>query len=142
MNISAKTEYACLAMLELALRYSSQEPVRLRDIAAAHGIPSPFLVQIFQQLKSAGLVESTRGSAGGYRLLSAPRDISLGEVMSLIDRSSLERAAPNGDSTVAAQVLAEKWREVDAVQRELLANVTLAQLVERVRGRTEEMYYI
>ena len=68
MSFSAKTEYACLAMLELALRDGSGEPVRLRDVAAAHRIPSPFLVQILLQLKSAGLVESTRGAAGGYRL--------------------------------------------------------------------------
>lgn len=129
-------------MVELALRFSSQEPVRLRDIAAAHAIPSPFLVQIFQQLKAAGFVESTRGAAGGYRLLLTPEEISLGEVMAIVDGTSAEREASSTDATVAAQVLEETWRQVDSVQREMLANVTLAELVERVRGRTEEMYYI
>ena len=44
MKVSAKTEYACLAMLELAARYDADEPVRNGEIAEAHGIPSRFLV--------------------------------------------------------------------------------------------------
>ena len=85
MNVSARTEYACLALLELALHYESSQPVRIREIAAAHGIPPQFLVQILLQLKAAGLVTSTRGAAGGYRLLREPAELSLGEVMSVIE---------------------------------------------------------
>ena len=64
MHVSAKTEYACLAVLELALSYDSGEPMQVRRLATAHGIPSHFLVQILLQLKNAGLVSSTRGAAG------------------------------------------------------------------------------
>ena len=64
MIVSAKTEYACIAVLELAARHGRGEPVRIRDIADAHGIPSRFLVQILLQLKTAGLVQSVRGAAG------------------------------------------------------------------------------
>ena len=64
MIVSAKTEYACIAVLELAARHAVGEPVRIRDIAEAHGVPSRFLVQILLQLKSAGLVQSIRGAAG------------------------------------------------------------------------------
>ncbi len=62
MKLSAKTEYACLAVLELAARYGTGEPVRIRTIADEHGIPSRFLVQILLQLKGAGFVASTRGA--------------------------------------------------------------------------------
>jgi len=65
MNISATTEYACVAVLELAANYGSGEPVRNRKIAERHDVPSRFLVQILLQLKAAGLVASTRGAAGG-----------------------------------------------------------------------------
>ena len=58
MKVSAKTEYACIAMLELAVSYGSGEPVRIRKIAEQHGIPSRFLVQILLQLNVAGLVTS------------------------------------------------------------------------------------
>ena len=67
MRISAKTEYACIAVMELGNCYGDGDPVRVRDIAERHGIPSRFLVQILLQLKAAGFVASTRGASGGYR---------------------------------------------------------------------------
>src|SRR6187455_699023 len=85
MLVSAKTEYACIAVLELAARHGSGEPVRIRDIAEAHGIPSRFLVQILLQLKSAGLVSSVRGAAGGYNLARDPEEITLLDVMTVVD---------------------------------------------------------
>src|SRR5881398_2263642 len=85
MIVSAKTEYACIAVLELAARHVSGEPVRIRDIAEAHGIPSRFLVQILLQLKSAGLVHSVRGAAGGYNLAREPEEITLLDVMTVVD---------------------------------------------------------
>ena len=56
---SAKAEYACIAMLELAVRRGDPGPARLKAIAEMHGIPKRFLVQILLQLKAAGLVAST-----------------------------------------------------------------------------------
>ena len=73
MRVSAKTEYACIAMLELAAQYGSAEPVRIRRIAERHDVPPRFLVQILLQLKGAGLVASVRGAAGGYHLPSLHR---------------------------------------------------------------------
>ena len=144
MNLPAKTEYACLAVLELAAHFcsGSGEPVRVRQIAETHGIPSPFLVQILLQLKGAGLVESMRGAAGGYRLIKDPDDITLGEVMAIIEGPGGDLSSNAGTPTAAARVLLDAWREVDAVQRETLAGITFAHLLDRVRGRTEKMYYI
>ena len=72
MKLFAKTEYACIAVLELALRYQSGQPVRIREIAETHGIPARFLVQILLQLKGAGIVVSTRGAGGGYQAQHSP----------------------------------------------------------------------
>ena len=88
MKILHRTEYACIAMLELASSYGSGRPVPIRAIATRHGIPDRFLVQILLQLKAAGLVTSTRGAAGGYHLIRPPKDVSLGEVMDVIGGSS------------------------------------------------------
>ena len=65
---SAKVDYACTAMLELAIHHPDPSPVSLKAIYATHGISQRFLVQIFLQLRAAGLVSSTRGAAGGYHL--------------------------------------------------------------------------
>ena len=85
MRISAKTEYACIAMLELASQFGAGEPVRIREIAERHGVPPRFLVQILLQLKGVGLVASVRGASGGYRLLTPPDDVSLGRIMEVVD---------------------------------------------------------
>ena len=77
MRLSAKTEYAAIALLELARNWAGDEPVRIRSICAAHGVPSRFLVQILLQLKGAGIVTSTRGAAGGYHLAREPESITL-----------------------------------------------------------------
>ena len=68
MKISAKAEYACLALLALAQHGPDAPPLRIREISESHAIPERYLVQILLQLKGAGLVVSTRGASGGYRL--------------------------------------------------------------------------
>lgn len=139
MKISAKTEYACAAMMELAARYASGELVQIRRIADQHGIPSRFLVQILLQLKGAGLVSSTRGAAGGYQLARSPQDISLGEVVEVIEGPQ-DRACFGGD-TAAARVLQQTWQQVTGDLRKRLRAITLAELIEQVQEQ-QHMYYI
>src|SRR5687767_7381379 len=85
MRISAKAEYACAAMLELAASHGSPQPVSIKAIADAHGLKARFLVQILIQLKTAGLVASVRGASGGYQLARAPEMITLAQVINAID---------------------------------------------------------
>ena len=143
MNLSAKVEYACIAVLELARHFGSGEPVRLRSIAEAHGIPSPFLVQILLQLKAAGLVESTRGAAGGYHLTRDPSKITLADVKDLIEGGAQGSVTSNlADATAVSHVLLETWKQIHDAERHLLSEVTFEELVERVTDRAEKMYYI
>jgi Rrf2 family protein len=142
VNISAKVEYACVAILELALRWEQEEPVRVREIADHHGIPSRFLVQILLQLKGAGLVQSTRGATGGYLLARAPQQISLGEVMGVIEgRSSLLHSNLPRE-TAASRVLLNVWNDLAAREYKQLSGITFQDLLERVSAVHEEMYYI
>ena len=144
MRISAKTEYACIAVLELASQYKSGEPVRIRRIAERHGVPPRFLVQILLQLKGAGLVASVRGAAGGYQLLSPPEEISLGRVMEVIDGrfdESNQNASGSSDSPIV-KVLTQAWKEVAAAQHKMLDGITLADLLERAKTPAEQMYHI
>ena len=142
MNISARTEYACIATLELASNYGTGRPVRIREIAEAHGIPSRYLVQILLQLKGAGFVASTRGASGGYRLAKDPKQITLGDVMAVIEGQPGAASGLAAAETPTSRVLMIAWRDVAVVQRDMLGAVTFADLVERVKGRTENMYYI
>ena len=142
MIISARTEYACLAVLTLSARHASGQPVRIREIADPHGIPSRFLVQILLQLKGAGLVASTRGAAGGYKLAKRPEDITLGQVMGVIDGQSGQIKSSAGASTAATRVLLDSWQKIARLEQEQLREITFAQLAQKLRGQGDGMYYI
>jgi Rrf2 family protein len=140
MKLSARTEYACLAMLQLAEDYAAGEPMQIRRIAEEHGIPSGFLVQILLQLKGAGLVASTRGAAGGYRLARPPHEITLAEVLNVMEGGD-EPETSAANATPLARALLELRREMHDAQRERLESATLADLVELAASR-EPMWYI
>ena len=141
MKISAKTEYACIAVLELAIRHGSGEPVRMRELADAHGIPTQFLVQILLQLKGAGVVASTRGAAGGYQLVKSPEQITLGEVMAIVEGESTPQSNVSVE-TPLVQALLGASRKADQKLSNSLRSVTFADLVSRADSSIEQMYYI
>ena len=141
MNISAKTEYACIAVLELAKNVSSKEPLRIRDIADNHGIPARFLVQILLQLKGAGIVSSTRGASGGYRLAINPEAISLYRVMNVIEgNQSIESSLK--EVTSSSRVLNLVWKSIHESNIQQLEEITFDELVADVKSQPESMYYI
>ncbi len=142
MRISAKAEYACLAMLELAANHDESQPVRIKSIAEAHGIPQRFLVQILLQLKSAGLVTSTRGASGGYHLGRPPAEISLADVIAAIDRDSARSNPVGNPHSPAVQTLRAVWQEARAAEQRLLRSCTLAELARRMSQSDALSYQI
>ncbi|TWU29927.1 RrF2 family transcriptional regulator [Bythopirellula polymerisocia] len=141
MNLNAKTEYACLAMLELAQHYATGEPVQHRLIAERHGIPAQFLVQILHQLKRAGLVNSTRGACGGYQLTQPPQEVTLAELLDVVEGST-DSTTSAANASPLAPVLLEVCAELTAVQRERLEAITLADLLDRAAVEADPMWYI
>lgn len=84
MRLSRKGEYACLALLQLSEAYN-QRLLTITEISDSKKIPKKYLEQILLQLKGAGYVKSIRGANGGYKLAKAPDQITLAEVVRLID---------------------------------------------------------
>lgn len=142
VQISAKTQYACLAVLELACRFGSGEPVRVGQIAQTHGIPARFLVQILLQLKGAGMVASTRGVSGGYHLTRDPATLTLAEVMAAVEGQRQEVTGSSARQTAAARVLLSVWNDVARVEHAMLAETSFARLVERIHEESPHMYFI
>ncbi len=141
MNLSAKTEYACLAMLELAQHFEAGRPVQVRLIAERHGIPSPFLVQILQDLKRAELVTSTRGAGGGYRLGGAPQEITLAEVLDAVEANADPTISATANSPLAPALL-DVCHELSIARRARLEGITLAELLEKAHAGVGPMWYI
>jgi len=135
MLFSAKAEYACVAMLELAARRADPRPVRLADVADKHGIPQRFLVQILLDLKRAGLVDSTRGAAGGYALARNPDEISLYDILKVIDPP--EQPTRQDDKLQPTSYVINVravWDRVVEEQQAILKETTLADLLAQSEG--------
>jgi Rrf2 family protein len=133
MKISAKAEYACLAMLALARRRADDPPLRIREIAEEEAIPERYLVQILLQLKGAGLVVSTRGASGGYRLARPAPRISIHEVLTAIDGPG-ETTAREAQGA-SGRALATVWRQVGEAERHVLQRISVAEVAERSAPR-------
>ena len=84
MKLTTKGRYAVMALADLA-NFNKTGPVPLRDISVRQGISLLYLEQIFLKLKKHNIVQSTRGSGGGYVLLNNANDLKLSEIFSAVD---------------------------------------------------------
>jgi Rrf2 family cysteine metabolism transcriptional repressor len=131
MRISAKAEYACLAVMAIARQGPESPPVHIREISRAYLIPERYLVQILLQLKGAGIVVSTRGASGGYRLARPAGSISLGEVLCAVDRPESGARVSNGGRRPMAAALSSVWDQVEAAERAVLDRTTIADIAQQ-----------
>jgi len=131
VRVSAKTDYALRAALELAAA-PDDKPVKGERIATAQAIPLRFLENILMQLRHAGLVDSRRGAEGGYRLARPATEVTLADVIRAIDGPlagvSGVRPEALGFNGVA-EPMRDVWIAVRASLRGVLEQVTLADVV-------------
>jgi len=143
MKLSAKAEYACLAMAELAVQHRRGQPTSLKSIAERYGLSHPFLMQIFLQLKGGKLVHSIRGASGGYHLRENPESIRLGDIVELIDGSPEQTSAlADLPQLGLTQSLQKIWRDVSLAERDALSEITLADVLRRVPANAEMDFQI
>lgn len=147
MKISAKGEYATLAVLELALQYQKRRPVQIHEIAEKYSLPQKFLVQILIQLKRSGLVHSRRGAEGGYLLARPPQQISLGEVIRaiegpLISIKCLEKDNPKNCVLEPDCTFKAIWSDISRSMEQMMNEISYEQLCQRVWQHQKQMYYI
>lgn len=137
MNISARCEYACRAMAELALHHGDGAVITVQELANRRHIPEKYLVHILLQLKRAGLVASVRGAQGGYSLSESPDRITLLQIVTAIDGPVLT-PLPVDDGR--CEEVKAVWARVAGGVQGLLEKISLRQMAE-FSGR-EPMYYI
>ncbi|TVR66773.1 MAG: Rrf2 family transcriptional regulator [Gemmatimonadales bacterium] len=139
MIYSSACEYAIRAATHLARRYrDSPEMVKLRDIAEAEGLPSPFLSTILTRLVDAGILGSARGPTGGYYLQRPPAEISLFEIRHAMDGSAdLESCAVGLAvcSDTSPCPLHETWKPIREGIRRYLESTTLESMAAAVERK-------
>lgn len=139
MRVSSKGDYACRALLSLALHLDEPGPTSVRDIAERTGLPQPYLEQILLALKGAGLVKSKRGVGGGYVLARPPAEISLAQIVSAVDGpiQAGDFGEPHTDGACDHEgqcVLLAIWADVGATMRAMLQDYSLADLARITAG--------
>jgi len=138
MKLSVRGEYALRALLVLAREYRDDAVVRIQEISEKQNIPKRFLEQILNDLKSAGIVESKRGVAGGYRLRRPPGRVNLAEVVrhiegplapvSCVSEKFYEKCScPNEERCAIRSIMKETRDAIVAI----MERVTLAELCDR-----------
>lgn len=132
MRLTTKGRYAVTAMLDLALHYE-EGPITLADISQRQGISLSYLEQLFAKLRRQGLVDSTRGPGGGYRLSRAPHDIPVADVIIAVDEK-VETTRCGGLSNCQDDqkcLTHELWSELSEQIYQFLCGISLGNLVER-----------
>jgi Rrf2 family protein len=137
MRISAKSEYAIRATLDLTLHHEDGL-VPIQDVARRQGIPQRYLEQVLLLLKRAGFLESKRGATGGYTLVKPPDEVSVGDVLRAVDGrvAALEIAGRSRETGgERASDLATLWQEVADAVGAVIDRTTFADLADRARAR-------
>ncbi len=138
MKLSVKSDYATRAVLGLSRAYPHGHSVRAEELAAAHGIPPNYLVQILIELKSKRLVKSVRGKDGGYLLARPPAEITFGDVIRAMHGEVFDSPALS-DSKCSPELKAA-WETLQTALNQKSDSFTFQQLAEQ--GSKERMYYI
>ena len=137
MNVSQKSRYALKAVLELAFRFG-QGPISISQIAKAQSIPARFLEAILAQLKRGGFVTSRRGNEGGYLLARPPAEVSVGDVLRVLQGPPLITVCanhPQADCPHGADCLFVKlWERAAAAVNTVYDQTNFQDMTDRYRA--------
>jgi Rrf2 family cysteine metabolism transcriptional repressor len=129
ISVTSKSPYALAALIEL-YRYGGRAPVPLAELARRRGIPGQFLEQLFAVLRRAGLLRSQRGVKGGYLFARPAEEITVLELVELLD-------GPLGYGATGV------FEEAAAAARSVLGATTVAEVAEaEAKTATAPMYHI
>jgi Rrf2 family protein len=133
------------AMIYMTASLSDTEPVTVNRISSDLGISKIYLEQVFALLKRGGFVHSVKGAQGGYYLSRNPENISVFDILHIVEGALFEGAqervmdaAPHIDRVIREDIL----NEVDEVIRDALSRITLAGLAEKAAAEPAHIYYI
>ncbi|MDO5530509.1 Rrf2 family transcriptional regulator [Sutterella sp.] len=132
MKLTTKGRFAVTAMVDLAMRAEEcGSPIPIAQIAERQKISLTYLEQIFCRLRRAGLVESTRGPGGGYRLAEPAESITIDRIIIAVDEN-MDTTQCGGEGTCqggASCLTHHLWEDLNNVIERFLAGVSLASLV-------------
>ena len=137
MKLSLKVEYACRVLAQLSRTYGNNKFSHIDELAEQEEIPANYLVQILNELRNGGLINSRRGKQGGYSLAKPPAEVTLYDIVTAIDGELL--GINLGATGYSGGRVEEVWREVVESLKEKTLGYTLESFLPE---ESEDMYYI
>jgi Rrf2 family iron-sulfur cluster assembly transcriptional regulator len=131
MKLSTKSRYGTRLMLDMAQHYQ-EGPIHLANVAKRQGISVKYLEQIIIPLKKADYIRSVRGPKGGHTLARAPEEITVGEIVALLEEgtSFVECSDHDGSCERSSTCLTRRlWKEAARAMFDKLHAITLADLI-------------
>jgi Rrf2 family protein len=134
MKLTTRGHYSVKALLDLSLQPPTSH-TSVRAIAQRQDIPAPYLEKLLIEMRRAGLVQSIRGSQGGYQLARSPAKIFLGEILAAVGESvePLSRYAPDQDQA-GDWVTFSLWNRLHQKLKEALDSISLEDLYYDARS--------
>lgn len=142
MIISSKGKYGLVALMDICL-YSRSEAVTLKSVSKRQDISERYLEQIFSILKKGGIINSKKGAQGGYFLARKPKDITVGEILSILE-GDLKIVSPSEEKNDIECFMQKKiWNNINRQIETYFNSITLEELVkDYIEGKITIMYYI
>jgi len=137
VKLSVKVNYACRVLAQIARLHGTGQLAHVEGLAQAESAPANYLAQILSELRDGGLIVSRRGKQGGYALARPPEQISLLDIVKLIEGEVLDTNDDNKGQS--SRRMKQVWDEVRDSLEESLATYTLDKISSQTSG---EMYYI
>jgi len=135
MIVSTKGRYGLRLLLEVAL-HQHQGPVTLSDVATRQGISQPYLWQVVNPLKSAGILHVRRGAHGGYVLARDPSKITIRDIVDILEGATsfvVGQHDPKEEQNFVSSTAHETWVEIEKQITEVLSKITLQDMINRLR---------
>jgi len=134
MKLTTRGHYSVKALLDLSQK-PGYGPTSVKTIAQRQEIPAPYLEKLLIEMRRAGLVESVRGSQGGYKLARSPNKISLGQILEAVGESKQPLPRHATDAKIAEDwVTFTVWRQLHQKLKEALYSITLEDLYYDARS--------
>lgn len=128
MKLSTKTRYAVRSMVDIAMHVNEQ-PLSVIDISERENISERYLELIFAKLKKAGFITSTRGSRGGYSLAKDPSEISIQDIINVLEKSSCIVDEQDTSDPIKRILQREIWTPIDEKLEYRLSHIKLSDLL-------------
>ncbi|TYQ30565.1 RrF2 family transcriptional regulator [Pseudanabaena sp. UWO310] len=144
MELSCKVDYACIALLELALRHKQGKPTSVSEIAISQRIPIRYLDQVMAMLRRAGIIKSQRGAKGGYHLAREPWQIKLTDVVIALDGEASQEQKDSTLLTAEKSAVIDMWETAKVASFDILHKHTLEDLLRKCeeKRQSDVMFYI